>query len=364
MCLQTTFYFFSPRKLLVTDFIQGIVLCYFSCIECVKISSCAKWNRTGVTIAGTGIAGSSAEQLHDPTGIFIHKKTNILYVADYGNKRIQTFDLNKLSTTGNTVASLTSNPHKVFVDDDSNGPTIYISLPLSDHIEKWVYGATSGVPIGDACFSCLGIWVDKEKNLYTAESSRFRVRKWSPQTNNSTVVAGRTDLNGSTPDRFGLPDGISVDETIGDIYVTDYINNRVQKWAKDSETGMTVAGSDFTSFSGPSCVMVDEETKTMYIVDRHNARVQRWLAGAPSGDTVVGVAGRGNSSDQLNEPRHADFDSKGNLYVSDAWNHRVQMYTLIDNEPCRTSAALSIMFKSTMIQILFSMVTLIMAKVF
>ncbi|CAF1212987.1 unnamed protein product [Rotaria sordida] len=342
----------------------SIILCCFSCIECVKISSCAKWNRTGVTIAGTGIAGSSAEQLHDPTGIFIHKKTNILYVADYGNKRIQTFDLNKLSTTGNTVASLTSNPHKVFVDDDSNGPTIYISLPLSDHIEKWVYGATSGVPIGDACFSCLGIWVDKEKNLYTVESSRFRVRKWSPQTNNSTVVAGRTDLNGSTPDRFGLPDGISVDETTGDIYVTDYINNRVQKWAKDSETGMTVAGSDFTSLSGPSCVIVDEETKTMYIVDRHNERVQRWLAGASSGDTVVGGTGRSNSSDQLNEPRHADFDSKGNLYVSDAWNHRVQMYTLIDNEPCRTSAALSIMFKSAMIQILFSMVTIIMAKVF
>lgn len=70
--------------------------------------------------------------------------------------------------------------------------------------------------------------MDKEKNVYMAESKRFRVLKWSPRTNTSTVVAGRTDVNGSTADRLSLPDGISVDEINGAVYVPEYNNNRIQ----------------------------------------------------------------------------------------------------------------------------------------
>ncbi len=44
--------------------------------------------------------------------------------------------------------------------------------------------------------------------------------------------------------------------------------------------------------------------------------------------------GKGSSFDQFNEPRHIDFDNKGNLYVSDSRNHRIQMFALIENKPC------------------------------
>lgn len=47
-------------------------------------------NKTGITIAGTGVAGNTATQLNDPHGIAFDDQMN-LYVADPGNSRIQKF---------------------------------------------------------------------------------------------------------------------------------------------------------------------------------------------------------------------------------------------------------------------------------
>jgi sugar lactone lactonase YvrE len=280
------------------QFLIIYILYYSSSLAFAKISPCAKWNQTGITIVGTGVPGNTSEQLNDPTGIFIHKQTNILYVADYMNKRIQMFQLDDLSKQGNTVASFDMYPFKVYVDDDINGTNFYVSFPLSDRVEKWVNGTSSGVQIGDQCLSCSGVWVDKEKNVYMAESKRFRVLRWSPEANNSVVVAGRTDMNGSSADHLSWPDGIAVDESNGAVYVADYLNNRIQKWSKDAEQGITVAGSsmgtegtDAATLSRPSDVLIDEETKTVYVVDRNNERIQRWLVDATSGDTIVGGSG-------------------------------------------------------------------------
>ncbi len=275
-------------------------MCYSSSIAFAKISPCAKWNQTGFTVAGTGVPGSSSEQLHDPTGIFIHKQTNSLYVADYGNKRIQMFQLDDLSPQGNTVLSFGfyTLPFKVYVDNDNNAPTIYVSFPLDNRVEKWINGSSNGVQVGDQCLLCLGIWIDKEKNVYMAEPERSRVLKWSPETNTSTVVAGRTDMNGSTADRLSMPNSIAVDETNGAVYVADFYNNRIQKWMKDAEQGITVAGSsmgdngtDAATLSRPSDVFIDEETKIVYVVDQNNERIQRWLADASFGDTIAGGSG-------------------------------------------------------------------------
>ena len=48
--------------------------------------------------------------------------------------------------------------------------------------------------------------------------------------------------------------------------------------------------------------------------------------------------GQGNADDQLNGPTDLAFDSNGNLYVSDMWNNRVQLFTLIDNMECHSKS--------------------------
>jgi hypothetical protein len=162
--------------------IQVLIQYYFLSVTSIKICPRARWSTTAKTVAGTGIEGSSANQLSWPVGIFIHKEKNTLYVADSENNRVQMFKLNESSITGNTVASSVQTPVSVYVDDDGGELVIYIALQGSNRLEKWVQGASSGIQVGDECRSCAGVWLDKEKNVYMAEASRSRVVKWSPST--------------------------------------------------------------------------------------------------------------------------------------------------------------------------------------
>jgi hypothetical protein len=45
-----------------------------------------------------------------------------------------------------------------------------------------------------------------------------------------------------------------------------------------------------------------------------------------------------NGADQFNTPSDLAFDSEGNLYVCDSWNHRIQMFSIIDNESCSSTS--------------------------
>jgi DNA-binding beta-propeller fold protein YncE len=287
----------ASKKILFTSITVFIWCCCVSTVSST-ISLCAKWNTTGVTVAGTGQAGNSSYQINSAKGLFIHKLRHELYVADFANNRVQKFSLHTTSREGIPVASDIENPMKVFVDDDITGPTVYVSLRFANRVEKWVNGATHGVQVGDECQLCSGVSVDQEKNVYMSDSNRYRIVKWSPQTNMTTVIAGRTNMSGSTSDRFDHPQGIYVNRNGSFIYVADMWNSRIQKWAQGSREGVTVAGlsdgtagHDAETLNFPNDVIVDEETNVVYVIDSSNNRVQRWRSLASKGDTIVGDMG-------------------------------------------------------------------------
>ncbi|CAF4644533.1 unnamed protein product [Rotaria sp. Silwood1] len=307
-----------------------------------SISPCAIWNTTGLTIAGSGVSGSSPRQLSYPQGIFIHDKKKLLYVSDSFNNRIQTFPLDQSTTTGTTLLLQLSHGYKIYVDnDDDDFPTIYIAMNGANRVEKWIKGAKHGIQIGNECRGCTGVWLDKEKNVYMSEHDRHRTLKWSPITNVTKIVAGETDKKGPRSDHLNEPQGIFVDITTEALYIADLINHRIQKWPKGAKEGVTVAGSsdgdpgsDAKSLDRPYGLRVDEETKTVYVVDLLNNRIQRWKNAATEGETIAGGNGQGNASNQFFHPTDLAFDNQGNLYVSEGWNHRVQFFALIDNRPC------------------------------
>lgn len=278
--------------------LEILVLCH--CLSDVigTISPCAKWNQTGSTVAGTGQAGNSSYQIDSAKGIFIHKERNELYIADFSNSRVQRFSLNDPSKMGTTVASNIKNPMKVFVDDDTSGPSVYVSLRFANRVEKWTYGATKGVQVGDDCQLCSGVAVDKEKNVYMTESNRHRVVQWSPRTNITKVVAGKTDTNGSTSILLNHPQGIYINRDGNLVYVADMWNSRIQRWSQTSTEAITVAGSsqgtaghDPETLNYPNDVIVDDETNVVYVMDTSNNRVQRWKPFASEGDTIAGDMG-------------------------------------------------------------------------
>ncbi|CAF1610713.1 unnamed protein product [Adineta ricciae] len=310
----------------------------------ILISPCAVWNTSGITVAGTGREGSSARQLSYPQGIFVHDKSKLLYVSDSFNGRIQVFPLDRSTTNGVTLISKLLQNFKIYLDnDDDSFPTVYIAVNNADRVEKWTKGAMQGVIIGDRCKGCTGVWLDAEKNVYMTEHNRNRVLKWNRLTNTTSIVAGETDQKGPRADHLSEPQGIYVDKTTQALYIADLTNHRIQKWPNGAKEGVTVAGSsegdpgsDAKSLDRPYGLRFDEVTKTLYIVDLLNNRIQRWKHGAAEGETLVGGNGQGGANNQFYHPTDLDFDSAGNLYVSDAWNHRVQFFALINNSPCST----------------------------
>ena len=110
------------------------------------------------------------------------------------------------------------------------------------------------------------------------------------------TVAGETGLNGSTSSRLNLPWDLTLDWS-NTLYVSDRQNNRVQKFLRGSLNGSTVAG-DANGQSGRNLSRLNDTfgiavdwNDNLYISDRYNYRIQLWLNGATSGSTIAGTSG-------------------------------------------------------------------------
>ena len=87
------------------------------------------------------------------------------------------------------------------------------------------------------------------------------------------------------------------------IYITDYANNRIQKWMAGASNGTTVAGlangtagASSTALQVPVGIVLDS-SNNMYFTDRANHRVMYWANGASSGTVIAGITGKQLDSD-------------------------------------------------------------------
>ncbi|CAF1612915.1 unnamed protein product, partial [Rotaria magnacalcarata] len=87
------------------------------------------------------------------------------------------------------------------------------------------------------------------------------------------------------------------------------------------------AGSALTQLNGPYGLFVDT-LGTVYVAEYGNARVMRWAQGAKQGTIIAGGNGYGAGANQFNGLVGLSFDRRGNLYVADYGNHRVQRFSI------------------------------------
>lgn len=94
-----------------------------------------------------------------------------------------------------------------------------------------------------------------------------------------------------------------------------------------------IAGS-INGTSSTSSAYLDDPTDVtfdpmgnMYVVDRTNHRIQLFLTGQSNGITIAGVTSTtGSSSAYFSGPSSLILDNQLNLYVTDRGNHRVQKF--------------------------------------
>ena len=195
-------------------------------------------------------------------------------------------------------------------------------LQLQLNIEsKYVYSWGSLDTSNLEFHSPIGIAVDSEVNLYVADTGNNRIQKIHPDGNITSI-----GKYGSVLGQFSSPRGVAVDNK-GNLYVADSGNNRIQKF--DASGKFKVIGKK-DQFSSPSGVAVDSEDN-LYVADTGNNRIQKIH---PDGN--VSIIGSFNLSEKIgssnfgprefSSPIGVTVDNKGNLYVADTDNNRIQIF--------------------------------------
>jgi trimeric autotransporter adhesin len=146
--------------------------------------------------------------------------------------------------------------------------------------------------------------------------------------------------------RLNFPTGVAVDAS-GNVYIADYSNKRIRMVTKSTGFISTVAGDGTEGYKGdggpailagidyPIEVALDT-SGNIYIVEAFNHRIRMVTSPVSSGiiSTVAGDGTSGFSGDgglatlaQLAKPNGVTVGVSGNIYIADTFNHCIRMVT-------------------------------------
>ena len=305
----------------------------------------SQWGKAG------NQSGTGAGEFNQPSSVAFDVDGN-MYVADRSNYRVQvlsaaTGEWTSLGALGNASGSDPgefASPGGVAVDSDghiyvadANNHRIQIRNAATGEWTSWqAAGGGSGTALGEFS-SPQHVAVDAAGNVYVADASNHREQRRAADTGEWTAW-GTSDLTrGSEPGEFNNPRNVAIGND-GKVYVADALNHRIQIY--DSVTdGWTVwskdgggSGTEPGEFSRPFGVDVDHEGN-VYVADTFNNRVQR--RDAQTGEWTVWQATGGGSGSGLggfNRPSGVAVDGRGNLYVTETGNHRLQVLSAATGE--------------------------------
>ena len=117
------------------------------------------------------------------------------------------------------------------------------------------------------------------------------------------------------------PAGLGLDDSSGNVYVSDYSNNRIQKLSSNG-TVLTTWGGE-SQFNNPEGISVDPCTREVLVADTDNHRIQKFNS---NGTFMTTWGSQGSADGQFNHPYGVAADGLGNVFVSDFDNHRIQKF--------------------------------------
>ena len=189
--------------------------------------------------------------------------------------------------------------------------------------------------------------IDASGNIYIADFNNYRIRKINTSGVISTVAGNGTaafsgDGGPATAASIYNPEGLAVD-SIGNLYIADCFNNRIRK-VNTSGIISTVAGNGTAAFSGDSSAATAaslyypfgvalDGSGNLYISDAYNHRIRKvnsaGIISTVAGDGTAAFSGDSSAATaaSLNEPYGLAFDGSGNLYIADGINHRIRKVT-------------------------------------
>ena len=168
--------------------------------------------------------------------------------------------------------------------------------------------------------------------LYIADRSNHRVMCYSSNALFGTVVAGGNG-QGINNTQLYSPFGIHLDVISNSLLIANYEANNTVRWRLGASNWELIfgnengtSGSTSTDLGRPRDITLDPMGNS-YVVDFDNQRIQFFSVGERNGRTIAGITRSiGSNATLLNYPNSVALDNQLNLYVSDNLNHRVQKF--------------------------------------
>jgi sugar lactone lactonase YvrE len=311
-------------------------------------------------LPGQADGSGSVARFDFPRGVATDAADNV-YVADTYNDRIRKITpQGMVSTLAGSFSGFADGPREVAQFQRPAGVaaapdgTVYVADTENHIIRKvssagvvstlagspGVAGSANGVGSGARFNLPNALAVDRDGNVYVADTWNHAIRKVTPEGTVTTFcgglgIQGRSDGQCGAA-RFAYPAGIAITRE-GDLYVSDTFNYSIRRIGTNGRVG-TVAGSptdpalvdgpiEAARFDLPQGIAVDG-AGTVYVMDGVLRRIRDGevsrVAGISTAETRRHVDGIGPAA-RFESPTGIASDGEGNVYVSD--DHSVRRIT-------------------------------------
>lgn len=207
-------------------------------------------------------------------------------------------------------------------------------------------GFTNGVGTAATFGALAGLAFDNNGNLIIADFGNHAIRMSDPNANITTLAGGGgtggSNANGYVDNfgsgaRFSYPTGVAVDAN-NNVLVADRSNHAIRMITPASFVSTFAGkGTEFGDVDGPRLnsrffvpedIAVDAEGN-IYVSDAGNHKIKK----IKTDGSVITLAGNGVSGNisgpgttaQFNTPVGIDIDASGNIFVADRFNNKVRV---------------------------------------
>ena len=268
--------------------------------------------------------------LRQPRGIACDRAGNV-YVADFGNCRIQKFDrdLKPVAAWGRrgTAAGEFQDPCGVAVGPDGN---VYVADTWNGRVQVFDPAGHYLREFGTNLYGPRGIAVDASGAVFVADTGNARVVRFSNEGHVETEWGGR----GSEPGKLDGPVGICLSPD-GTVLVCDNGNSRLAVFDRNGTLLQTIKVSDWRSevFSEPYVAAAGDGTLWLTVPLRNEVRhlTQR-------GSLVQTVASRSDGGPVMDRPTGITIPPGGGVLVSTLGGRIVRIGVPATTKPAEAKA--------------------------
>ncbi len=161
----------------------------------------------------------------------------------------------------------------------------------------------------------MGVFVGNDGKIYVTDTANSDVFIFDPKKSKMATLGG---LGAKI---FYKPIGVTAD-TDGRVFVTDSQVDKVT--VLDATAKILGYLQPDEPFKQPSGIIADSVNRKLYVTDTHTHNIKVFDLDTLKHTGTIGK--RGKEEGEFNFPSHLGIDNKGNLYVVDTMNGRIQIF--------------------------------------